>query len=206
MREVILGGHDELAALARNDPTRLAKRIEGMMWQIVVRELGRGSHGGLVPAGLAGEVFGDMLAQAIAQKATEGSELGLADVIVRQLGLERRNCRSFCMPVDGRVTSRYGYRRDPLTGERAFHHGLDIAAPEGTPVRAVGSGTVVQAQRLGGYGLAVVVQQDDGARVIYGHCSRSLAEPGQRVAAGQTIAQVGQTGRATGPHLHLEVR
>ena len=194
-----------LSVPSGRDPRRIAKELEGIVWQMVVRELGRGTRG-FVPAGLAGDIFGDMLAQAIARQAAEGADLGMADVLVRQLGLDRRPPDGRRLPADGKITSRYGYRADPFTGRRAFHHGLDIAAAEGSPIRSVGAGKVVHVGRMGGYGLAVVVEQDDGARVVYGHCARSLVAAGERVEAGRQIAEVGRSGRATGPHLHLEVR
>jgi len=106
----------------------------------------------------------------------------------------------------GEITSGYGWRRDPFSGRRAWHAGTDIAAPEGTPVKAVRDGTVVFSGRQGGYGNLVVVEHAGGARSYYGHCRQNDVAQGQQVKAGQVIAQVGQTGRATGPHLHFEVR
>lgn len=109
-------------------------------------------------------------------------------------------------PVEGGVTSEYGWRRDPFTGRRAWHAGTDIAAPEGTPVKAVRDGTVVFSGRQGGYGNLVVVEHEGGVRTYYGHNRQNSVAEGQGVKAGQVIAAVGQTGRATGPHLHFEVR
>ncbi|WP_243361686.1 peptidoglycan DD-metalloendopeptidase family protein [Fundidesulfovibrio terrae] len=109
-------------------------------------------------------------------------------------------------PVDGEVSSDFGWRKDPFTGQRAWHSGLDIAAPEGTPVRCWKGGTVAFSGQMHGYGNLVVVEHADGSRSFYGHNKGNAVAVGQAVKAGQVLAQVGQTGRATGPHLHFEVR
>ena len=109
-------------------------------------------------------------------------------------------------PVSGEVTSEFGWRKDPFTGRRAWHAGTDIAAPEGTPVKAVRDGVVAFSGRQGGYGNLVVVEHQGGVRTYYGHNRQNSVAEGQAVKAGQVIAEVGRTGRATGPHLHFEVR
>jgi len=110
-------------------------------------------------------------------------------------------------PLPGAPTSSpFGVRADPFTGKPAYHAGLDLAAPTGTPVAASAPGVVVSAGMRAGYGLAVEVDHGGGVTTLYGHASELLVEPGQRVERGQTIARVGETGHATGPHLHFEVR
>jgi murein DD-endopeptidase MepM/ murein hydrolase activator NlpD len=109
-------------------------------------------------------------------------------------------------PVDGEVSSDFGWRKDPFTGQRSWHSGLDIAAPEGTPVRCWKGGTVSFSGKMHGYGNLVVVEHADGSKSFYGHNKGNAVTAGQSVKAGQVLAQVGQTGRATGPHLHFEVR
>lgn len=109
-------------------------------------------------------------------------------------------------PVVGRVTSTYGRRVDPINGAARDHHGVDIAAPRGTPIGAAAAGTVVFAGRRGGYGNTVIIEQPDGKQTLYAHAEELLVKAGERVNAGQTIATVGSTGRSTGPHLHFEVR
>jgi murein DD-endopeptidase MepM/ murein hydrolase activator NlpD len=108
-------------------------------------------------------------------------------------------------PVDGRVSSPVGWRRDPITGEQRFHKGTDIAAAYGTEVTAVADGVVVESRSKGGYGNAVVIKTDDGRTMLYGHNQANLVRAGDRVRRGDVIAQVGATGRATGPHVHFEV-
>lgn len=109
-------------------------------------------------------------------------------------------------PVQGRVSSGYGYRIHPVWQRRHFHSGIDIAAAEGTQVRAAASGRVIKVGKLGNYGLAVVIQHTGGVTTWYGHNSQVLVSVGDSVKQGQVIAQVGRTGLATGPHLDFRIK
>jgi murein DD-endopeptidase MepM/ murein hydrolase activator NlpD len=109
-------------------------------------------------------------------------------------------------PVEGKVGSSFGEREDPFNGEGAFHSGIDIEAPFGTPVRATADGEVSDASMGSGYGREVVLNHGHDVLTVYGHLSAVAVMPGQHVTQGQVIGYVGQTGRATGPHLHYEVR
>ena len=109
-------------------------------------------------------------------------------------------------PVEGRVGSSFGQREDPINGEGAFHPGIDIEAPYGTPVRAAGDGDVADANMGAGYGREVVLDHGHDLITLYAHLSAIAVVPGQHVTRGQVIGYVGQSGRATGPHLHYEVR
>jgi YD repeat-containing protein len=110
-------------------------------------------------------------------------------------------------PVDGGVqSSGYGFRTHPIHGDKRFHSGLDIAAPEGREIRAVQRGTVTYAQRHPGYGNMVEITHPDGIVTRYAHASRLHVRVGDVVDVGETIADVGSTGQSTGPHLHFEVR
>lgn len=110
-------------------------------------------------------------------------------------------------PVSGgRYTSYFGDRMNPITHERAFHTGLDIAVPEGTVIRAAYDGTVRKCGEDDRAGKYVIVTHTDTTETFYCHCSAILVEAGDAVSAGDAIAKVGQTGWATGPHLHFEVR
>jgi murein DD-endopeptidase MepM/ murein hydrolase activator NlpD len=111
------------------------------------------------------------------------------------------------LPEPVSVTSRFGWRRHPVTGVRRFHAGVDLGAGQGTPIIASRSGRVTAADRMGGYGLAVVMEQPDGSHdTLYAHMSQILVRPGQRIQAGTVIGRVGSTGLSTGPHLHYEAR
>jgi murein DD-endopeptidase MepM/ murein hydrolase activator NlpD len=109
------------------------------------------------------------------------------------------------VPVRGRITSQFGARRDPITGAPEFHAGIDLAAPRGSAVRSVAAGEVVFSGSRRGAGNVVEVRHADDLVTSYAHVDRRLVRAGQRVAAGDVLATVGASGRATGPHLHFAV-
>jgi murein DD-endopeptidase MepM/ murein hydrolase activator NlpD len=108
-------------------------------------------------------------------------------------------------PVSGRITSSFGERTDPFNGEGAFHAGVDIAAPTGTPIYAPADGVVAKAGPASGYGHEVIIDHGGGISTLYGHLSSFAVVAGQIVKRGQVIGYVGDLGRSTGPHLHYEV-
>ncbi len=121
---------------------------------------------------------------------------GVAGVGLPQPGL---------MPVEGVVSSEFGWRTHPISGKRRFHEGMDIAAPTGTEIRAVQAGEVRFAGSKGGYGNVVELEHRDGTITRYAHASRVHVRRGDKIEVGESIADVGQTGHATGPHLHFQV-
>ena len=116
----------------------------------------------------------------------------------------------FCSPIgagwESRVTSEFGYRSDPFTGETRGHTGMDLAIPTGTPIRAALPGTVTAAQYHSSYGYYVMVNHGNDLSTLYAHNSQLLVRVGQTVEAGDIVSLSGSTGRSTGPHLHFEVR
>lgn len=114
------------------------------------------------------------------------------------------------LPVAGTITSQFGHRVDPITGEVSSHTGTDIACAEGTPILAAADGTVTVANSLdswgGSYGYYIQIDHGGGLETLYAHCSSICVTTGQQVQAGEVIGYVGHTGRVTGNHLHLEVR
>ncbi len=108
-------------------------------------------------------------------------------------------------PVDGWVTSGFGARSSPFTGEPANHKGLDVAAPIGTPIYSPADGVVVFAGQRSGFGNFVMIAHGYGVVTGYGHNAQNLVSPGQVIKRGDQVATVGQSGRSTGPHLHYEV-
>lgn len=106
----------------------------------------------------------------------------------------------------GSMSSGFGYRRDPFTGGAAIHSGLDFRAPHGSPIHAAADGTVSFVGNRSGYGKTVEIDHGSGMVTLYAHMSRFDAQPGAKVAAGEVIGRIGNTGRSTGPHLHFEVR
>lgn len=109
-------------------------------------------------------------------------------------------------PVNGVLRSSFGGRSDPFSGEGAFHTGVDLEAAVGTPVHVTADGVVVSAGWSGSYGKLVVVDHGNGIETYYAHLSQVLVVPGEEVDRGQVVALSGRTGRATGPHMHYEVR
>mgnify|MGYP000891211768 FL=1 len=116
------------------------------------------------------------------------------------------NQPKFFWPVQGRMSSGYGYRIHPVTKVRHFHGGIDIAVPQGTQVRASAAGRVVRAGAMGNYGLGVVIDHGGGYTTWYGHNSQILVRVGDVVQQGQAIALSGRTGLATGPHLDFRIK
>jgi len=107
---------------------------------------------------------------------------------------------------EGRLTDDFGYRRDPFTKRMAFHHGADFSAPRGTPVHTTADGVVKRVYKAPGYGNMVEIDHGMGYTTVYGHLKKATVRRGEQVKRGQQVAEVGNTGRSTAPHLHYEVR
>jgi murein DD-endopeptidase MepM/ murein hydrolase activator NlpD len=172
--------------------------------------------------------FGDVPARGgldagAAGQSTEAAELlgeiqGLSRLIAdreRKLGLMEELLMSWSLSEevrpDGRpvrqgwLSSGFGTRKDPFTGKKAFHHGMDFAAKEGSEVMAVAAGVVTWAGDRGGYGGLVEIDHGDGYLTRYAHNERLLVRAGDTVSKGQCIAHIGSSGRSTGPHVHFEL-
>lgn len=108
------------------------------------------------------------------------------------------------LPVHGQITSGVGMRIDPIDGNWRNHNGIDIAVPEGTPVRSVAGGTVLYAGLRSGYGWTVLVEHNNGMITLYAHNSKITSQVGQEIQKGAVVALAGSTGRSTGPHVHFE--
>lgn len=112
----------------------------------------------------------------------------------------------YCTPVAGTLSSGFGYREHPMEGEEKFHYGLDIAADTGTAIACFADGTVTAVGESSSYGKYCIVAHEGGYTTLYAHCSRITASSGASVKEGEKIAEVGETGMATGPHLHFELQ
>ena len=133
--------------------------------------------------------------------------LGVVDPsrVVPRFGLQ--TYRIFTVrPVPGKITSDFGYRRDPIHHRLKYHKGIDLRGDRGAPIRAAAPGLVTIARHFGGYGNCVVIDHGGGLESRYGHMTRFRVREGDYVAANAFIGTVGETGRATGPHLHFEIR
>lgn len=129
----------------------------------------------------------------------DGTTPQIADMLQRVLGF------SYQKPVDGTVTSSFGFRDHPVAGIERFHYGLDLACEKGTVIRAFADGTVTTVADSAELGNYLVLTHQDGYSTLYAHCSRVNASAGQSVRMGDPIAEVGDTGDATGNHLHFEL-
>ncbi len=196
--------------LADMDQTQLAREVEGMFFKSLVKEMSRNlPKDGLLSGGFSGQFFSDMFYDTLAGEAAQSANLGLAERLTARSPAEPQKIQiqeGITLPVAGRISSDYGPRRDPFTGENRFHHGIDIAAPKGSPIASMSDGTVIHAGPMGNYGQTVRLRRENGSEITYAHCDRVLVSPGQKVKNGTILGEVGQTGRATGPHLHLEIR
>ena len=112
----------------------------------------------------------------------------------------------YCTPVCGTLTSGFGYREHPVEGEERFHYGIDLAADTGTAINCFADGTVRAVGESSSYGKYCIIDHESGYSTIYAHCSKITVSSGAAVTGGQKIAEVGETGIATGPHLHFELQ
>lgn len=188
---------------AAGDPRReAAKALEALVLKQLVTA--SGAFRGGQAAG--SQVWADVLAEAIASAVTESSELGLSAAVAASLPGAPAPGAPALVAQGGSITSGFGRRVDPFTHQTRRHDGVDLSAPEGTPIFAAADGVVVAAGPRGGYGNAVEVAHADGTTSLYAHARDLAVRAGQHVSAGAVIATVGSTGRSTGNHLHFEVR
>lgn len=150
--------------------------------------------------------FDDMLHDLSSMLDERADKLGALDSLLRYGRITK-----FVLPSEMPVetdwySSGYGYRIDPFTGKRAFHEGVDFAAETGTPIKAAASGVVIYSDRHPEYGNMVEIDHGDDLVSRYAHASKRMVKLGEVVLQGQKIAEVGSTGRSTGPHLHFEIR
>jgi murein DD-endopeptidase MepM/ murein hydrolase activator NlpD len=167
----------------------------GLMEQELARSLSR--HGGL---GLA-----KPLQETLAHRAEGDKRPSLAPRVDARTPRPVVGDARFVHPVNGALSSDFGWRTHPLTGRTQFHKGVDLAAPEGKAVAAAGDGRVVFSGSQEGFGNMVVIEHPNGYRTRYAHLQVAEVSVGDPITAGQKIGAVGQTGRATGPHLHFEI-
>ncbi|NYT55974.1 M23 family metallopeptidase [Eoetvoesia caeni] len=140
------------------------------------------------------------------QAARQKDRLAMLDVaLTRRAGVEA-SLPTYTPVNYPYLSSSFGWRRNPVTGRHVMHEGLDFAAPRGTPIRAASGGVVTEARSISGYGKMVEITHGNGLVTRYAHASKLNVAVGDIVEKGQLIANVGSTGRSTGPHLHFEVR
>jgi len=176
----------------------------------------------LFHGGQGEEIYQSLLDQELSKKMAGGGSNSLSEFLYRQLkgkgAMELRgpdtvitrespeSASSFQWPVHTRISSEFGMRKDPFTGESRFHQGIDLAAIEGTPVEACREGRVILSEYQKGYGNVVVLDHGQGVTTLYAHNRENFVKVGEWIKKGAPVAEVGSTGRSTGPHLHFEVR
>jgi murein DD-endopeptidase MepM/ murein hydrolase activator NlpD len=147
------------------------------------------------------------LAKVLSDLDDRKRKLGLLETLIMERDLKRHSTpEGWPLRVGGVVTSKFGYRRHPITGRSSMHLGIDIAAKTGTDIVAMADGVVIFSGRKSGYGNIVEIRHANGLETRYGHNSQNLVSEGDMVRKGQVIAKLGSTGRSTGPHVHFEVR
>jgi murein DD-endopeptidase MepM/ murein hydrolase activator NlpD len=173
---------------------------------IPATKAGQGGPLVLAPAALTEHDVQRQLDRLSQQVEWRGDYLGLVETRVLD-ERARQKLLPTTLPIAGAWdASSFGWRQDPFTGERALHEGVDFSADSGTPIMAAASGVVIMAERHSSYGNVVEIDHGDGLTTRYAHASKLLVKVGAVVKRGQEIAEVGSTGRSTGPHLHFEVR
>ncbi len=172
----------------------------------------------LFHGGTGEEIYESLLDQELAKSMAGLGANSLSELLYRQLSREEDPAAGPAAPgtlhepatpgwpLRATVSSEFGWRNDPIDGQRKFHYGLDLAAREGTPVRASMAGRVIRSEYTEGYGNVVVLDHGRGLTTLYAHNRENLVRQGDWVEAGEAVARVGSTGRSTGAHLHFEVR
>ncbi len=112
----------------------------------------------------------------------------------------------YASPIPGATSSGFGYRLHPIQDVVKFHYGTDFSADQGQEIHSFADGTVLLAEENDSYGKYIIIQHENGCQTLYAHCSELLVSAGDEVSIGQTVALVGSTGLATGPHLHFELK
>ena len=207
-----------LAPLVADDPRKRsetgdpAHELDRLFARVLLKEVTKALKSGPLFGGKAAQAFEGIWVEELADRIAE-SGLGVADSWLGRSAAFSPGPQALSVAPDrpagvsvARVTSAYGWRTDPFDGTHRRHDGVDIGAPAGTEIPAVRDGTVVYAGDRGGYGRVVIVDHGDGLQTRYAHCRELRVQEGAQVRAGDTLATVGSTGRATGPHLHLEAR
>jgi murein DD-endopeptidase MepM/ murein hydrolase activator NlpD len=150
--------------------------------------------------------FTAMLGQLSRQVDERSDQLGVLEALVVTDSVSKKFLPTLRPIEDGWFSSNFGWRIDPFNGQKTFHEGIDFPAEVGTPVEAAASGKVIYAEVHPAYGKMIEIDHGNGLISRYAHCSLLLVKEGDLVMRGQRVAEVGSTGRSTGPHLHFEVR
>jgi len=219
--------HKELTPMEKKRLEEACAEFESLFVNLLMKQMRKTvPTSGLVSGGMGEEIFTGMLDEEISRQMAHTQGTGLRGALLEQLTGERGSspprgivlerygmhqaaaspsAEQLVLPVAGRISSPYGWRKDPFTGQREFHHGIDIAGPAGSGVFAAGSGRVILSGWKEGYGNVVEIEHG-GSSTLYAHNDKNLVSEGEEVQQFQMVALMGNTGKSTGPHLHYEVR
>ena len=210
-------GSEKSNDATREQIKRVAAEFESMLMLQMLKEMRKSGSWDDESEREQGDAFGNQtmletIDVELASHLSRAQGLGLAQQMLRVLDSAPEASKPVApsapaaleMP-EGKVTSEFGWRRDPLTGSQRFHQGIDIRAAYGQDIQTAGPGRVISAGIEGGYGETVVIEHAGGVRTRYAHLSAALVAPGDKVAPGQVIGRAGHSGRATGTHLHFEL-
>ncbi|NTW58383.1 MAG: peptidoglycan DD-metalloendopeptidase family protein [Nitrospirae bacterium] len=217
MRRPLPGALENISG--KQDPEavkKAAREMESLFAYEMIKAM-RATTGESAKSGLGNDTYLTMFDLELSKLFAERG-LGLQDMFAKGLSAASNKAKSgqlesvsgelkAILPEEGRIgiSSDFGPRKDPISGERKFHHGLDIPAPAGTGIHPVKPGTVQFSGEQAGYGNVVVIDHGDGFVSKYAHNQANLVNTGERVSPATAIATVGSTGRSTGPHVHFEV-
>jgi murein DD-endopeptidase MepM/ murein hydrolase activator NlpD len=209
----------------KTDPKAVAAKVQGMFMEVMLKSMEDSvdAEDGLFGGSASSDIYRGMMREQLAtkisghlkspleteiNKAFQKSSAATSAAATSAAATSAKGSEEAApgLPVSGIISSPQGWRRDPINGETRYHAGTDIAAPAGTPIQAVAEGRVVKSGPNGGYGNTVVIQTEDGRKMLYGHNNKNFVRVGDWVSRGDTIAEVGSTGRSTGPHVHFEVK
>lgn len=208
-----------------SSPKQVAQEFESLfLAQLLTIMQESVESSGLFDGGPGKEIYSAMMNQELGRALAAGGGMGLSKLLEPYMtgktnAADPKSIHPLPNPTeqrkgDGKVSantpdfvlsSNLGWRKDPFSGEWRYHRGVDFAAPRGTEVRSLSRGRVIFAGSQGGYGNTVVVESENGVKTRYAHLSEMGVNKGEEVSQGQEIGKVGETGRATGPHLHLEM-
>ncbi len=204
----------------------VAKQMESLFVYEMLKVM-REASGTSSTGGLGNDTYTSMFDMELSKVLSERG-LGLSDMIEKAVSAKANNTGQMITPssqqvhsqkqsvladikdllpdvASPRISSGYGMRHDPFSGELKFHQGLDIPAPEGTDIHPVRPGTVLYSGKQSGYGNVVVIDHGNGFTSKYAHNQINLVKEGEKVDSASIIARVGSTGKSTGPHIHFEV-
>jgi len=208
-------GLSALKPAEKNDPKAVAAKVQGMFMEVMLKAMEDSvdAEDGLFGGSASSDIYRGMLREQLANTMSAQMKSPLETQLKNAFDkgsvatpANKTEVDAPGLPVPGIISSPQGWRRDPINGQKRYHAGTDIAAPTGTPIRAVEGGRVVESGANGGYGNMVLIQTEDGRKMLYAHNSQNFVHVGDWVSRGDTIGEVGSTGRATGPHVHFEVK